>query len=329
MGHSCCRLRCCLAIAAAALPLSVAGRASAANVTWRAPSSCSESRSLVEQAERLLGRPLDSVDSVDFEIAVHEHDDGRWTVSLDAVERFTGERRRRELSGLSCAEVTDMAAVAVAMTVESGESTGTTTKAPDDGAPQQKPSRSSTATARPGAPPEKNRVKAPRRFGFSLNAAAAADAGALPNVAPGFDVGASLGHRSVRLTAFGEMFVSQTRDSGGKGGDFELLVGGFLACGVGKLSHLGILGCLGAEGGRLSGTGVGVRTAKSGESPWWAPRADVGVLVPLGARFSLLARLAATLPRVRREFVLDETTSVHQPAVATGRALVGIEIGLE
>jgi hypothetical protein len=60
-----------------------------------------------------------------------------------------------------------------------------------------------------------------------------------------------------------------------------------------------------------------------------APRADLGLELPLGGDFALYGRLGATVPTVRKEFVVDDETLVHRPAAVTGRLAVGLELRLE
>ena len=80
---------------------------------------------MTAQVERLIGRSLRDVAAVDFEVSV-QHVAGRptpWTLVVRTLVPDTAiEPRTRELNGASCAEVTDAAAVAIAMVVQEQDS---------------------------------------------------------------------------------------------------------------------------------------------------------------------------------------------------------------
>jgi hypothetical protein len=110
-----------LSVAAGVVLGGITSLARAAEVTWRAPPECSESHGTREEAERLLGRPLRSIDSVDFEVLIEEGPGGPWSLTLVTIERKDGVRRERVLQGASCDEVAAAAAVALAMVIDAGQ----------------------------------------------------------------------------------------------------------------------------------------------------------------------------------------------------------------
>jgi hypothetical protein len=306
--------------------LTFAAPAVAAGVAWQAPADCVEARATIEEAERLLGRPLSSVDWLDFDIVV-THPASGWSLTLGALDRRTGVRRERVLSGSSCDEVTKAGAVALAMVVDGGEST-----------PEQPP----VAEPEPIAAPEAAmHAPAPRAKRATKAASAshwrpaiwlggAGDVGALPEPSPGGEVGFALGHGVLRLEALGAIYLSGEQPVvADRGGEFQLTVASVQGCGRWQLGRLAPMVCLGAELGRLWGRGVGVDNPRSGESVWWAPRADAGALWGISRGFSLLGRLGLVLPQVRREFVLYDGLLVHRPGALDGRLAFGLEWAFE
>jgi hypothetical protein len=318
-----------LACAALAGGLMSTRGSAAADVRWLGPPGCTDARGTLEEAERLLGRPLSAVNSLDFEVRITD-DDGKWKLKLGTVERASGDRRERELVGESCDEVTAAAAVALAMVVSSSEPAPATTDAepaPAEAFAAEARSPSPTRTAPPPAssPPPKPDPAAPT---VSASLAVAGDAGALPSAAPGGEVAASLDRGPFRLTALGTLLAGSQRDALGKGADFQLLVGALLACGRRPMGPTVAAICIGAELGELSGEGAGVRNPRAGASLWWAPRLDLGLALPFSRNWSVFGRVGATLPRIRRDFVLGETVLVHRPGSVTGRLAIGVELGL-
>lgn len=97
--------------------------ARAATVAWSAPPECNDPRPTTEEAERLPGRPLVEVETVDFEVSIARADERDWSATLVTIAQRSHERRERVLRGTSCNEVTAAAAVALAMVVDASEPT--------------------------------------------------------------------------------------------------------------------------------------------------------------------------------------------------------------
>lgn len=88
-----------------------AGRAHAAELTWSAPADCGDAREVRAQVERLIERPLASVDTHDFAARIEPAGKG-WLLRLRTRSRADDSERVRELDAASCAELRDAAAVA-------------------------------------------------------------------------------------------------------------------------------------------------------------------------------------------------------------------------
>lgn len=283
--------------------LFIAAECRAASVSWSGTDECTERCATVEEAERLLGRSLQEVDSVDFELDVSKASDGSWLLRLVTASRATQERRERLLSGASCDEVAAAAAVAMAMVVNSSEADASV-------ATQREPARGeAVATAVPALeqnPPHRAAATTPRvpaapAVATSLSAAVTSDVGSLPGFSWGVEGAASARTGVWQVTALGAQFAGARELGAGKGADFDLAFGGLLGCGrLGGGATHGLL-CAGAEVGRMSGTGVGVRNPRSDSVFWWAPRVDAGVARQVGGRFAAFGRVGLASPQERRE----------------------------
>jgi hypothetical protein len=311
--------------------------ARAAELRWSAPDDCASRGAAQEQIERLVGRPLTEVDGVDFVASIERASAHEYRVTLHTILRDDGKPRTRVLIGSSCAEVADAAAVAIAIAIEGRDDIE---PEPAPGPPQraapvvaQPAAPNPSAQPAPVAPGASTADAAPRSDAvrLALTGGAALDDGALPGLALGAELELSLGWRELRVTALGAFFPSQRTylsASGGRGGEFQLALGGLLACGERAFGRFAALGCGGFELGELSAKGLGVRHPQLGDAFWRALRAEAGVRVALVDGLGAVARLGVAVPLERREFVLDATETVHRPSSVALRALLGLELAL-
>jgi hypothetical protein len=306
-------------------------RAHAATVDVRAPETCVDGAQLAEQVAILIGRPLAAVAGIDFVLAITPKSPG-WRLQLDmvasAAESNTAAPRSRELTAMTCTELADAAAVAIAMSIRSLEAA--------------KPRPAPTALASPATPPalavatrpadspviaSTPQQKRQERPGFAMSAAAVGDIGALPAPGVGLEVGGALSLSSLRLIARGTVFASQDkRLADGSGGDFTFAFGTLLACAQVAAGRPTVLGCAGFELGRLSGDGFGLARPRTGSAMWQALSAEVGVLVPVTRRVATVIRGGASVPLRRPEFVVDGAARVHRAASLDGRLALGLEL---
>jgi hypothetical protein len=278
----------------------------------------------------LTGRALVDVEGVDFELDVAQ-EGTRWKVVLRTVRQGEPAPRLRQLSGASCAEVTDAAAVAIAMAVNERQ----TMTEPESRAAEAAPSEPSSKPTQPlpsvsSAP---RREVRPARSSAALSAAVALDGvldvGALPNLAPGVELGVSAGFSGVKLLLLGSAFVAQqTRLEDGRGGEFRLLLGGALGCVQQLFGRIQGTACAGAELGQMAAEGLGVQHSRFGNRSWQAIRAEIGLTERLTPGLGLALRVAAIAPLARPEFVVDGAERVHRSSSLTGRTLLGIELQL-
>ncbi|HEY8926907.1 MAG TPA: hypothetical protein VIU64_21135, partial [Polyangia bacterium] len=91
----------------------------AADVRVHAERGCADRAEIADQVEALLGRPVESVEGLDFDVDLAERPDHRWRLRLATIGRADGARRYREIDGKDCAQLADAAAVAIAMSIQS------------------------------------------------------------------------------------------------------------------------------------------------------------------------------------------------------------------
>jgi hypothetical protein len=316
----------CFVACGAGIGIGADATAVAATVHLRAPDECAQEDDIVAEVDGLIGRPLSEVPGMKFEVEIARGASGKFRLHLSTIEG--AETRTRELAGNSCTELANVASVAIAMTIRASAASRERTPA----------ARTESASAPVG--PVRKAVSAspeaaaagdsPAGWRSSITLAAVADAGALPQAAPGGALELAVDAGSLRIVALGALFATERADVAGGSGDFELALGGLLGCYRRAMKRVTALACIGTEIGRLSGRGLGVSFSRFGSELWLAPRADVGIAVPLVARLLLVLRGGAAAPVFRpefTEFVSGDAIVVHQAARVTARATLGIEVG--
>jgi len=274
----------------------------AAEIRVRSVDSCAEASAITEQADNLKQT---------------------WRVRVDAINRADGSRRSRAITGHGCAELAEAAAVAIAMSADADVHQPA---AADDGPPPPPVAAVSTV-----APPTPSAAVAkrppPARMQPAVGLALAVDTGALPGVALGSALQASLRRQDLRLVVQAAFFPSQeTRVAGGIGGDFQLVLGGLLGCFAHGAERLTLSACAGGEVGRVTGSAIGVSTPRLGSALWAAGRAEVGAELTFASRFLVFVQGGVALPAKRPTFVVDGTVRVHQADGLTARSMLGIAV---
>jgi len=325
-------VRWCAALFAASFP----SLAAAAGLRYQAPSECPPVAAVQEEVERLLGSALADAAEVVVRVQITRAPKDDWRVVLTVHDEHQAEPRTRVISGHSCAEVADAAALAAAIAirgrdpepnpadsaVSSASAAGVERRAPPELDPNAGKARSQAA------PPRANSKRPPVRF--ALGASLLLDTRTLPSLAVGFEAAAlaDFPGPSLRGMLFGGLLGSQeVRLSNGHGAKFDLLYAGLGVCGVKPFDRLSGLLCAGIEAGALRGEGL-VSAPRLGNSAWLAPRVDVGLSVPLLWGFSLTARGGAAFPVLQKTFVVDGDQAVHRPEGPTARVSAGLELSL-
>lgn len=299
----------------------VAANAAGAELSWRGSSDCRRELEVAEQIESMTGRRLRDVDLADFELEPEPSAEGQ-RLTLTTITRASGERSSRVFEGKTCVDVTDAAAVAIALTIGSGPVAPEPSSSPGP-APSSSPNTAKSlrnpAPVPPATPP----------WRFSGAASVVVDSSVTPNPVAGGSLRLALGKPYFRFELEGTAFApSKQLDGDGRGGTFQLAVVAPLACLVREVGAPSLLACAGYEIGSLSAVGEGVTEPFDRTTLWQAGRAELGLLWPLSASVAIGGRLGGAVALTRRTFVLDNPTAVHRPPLLSGRLALGVEVRL-
>src|SRR6478609_2274000 len=89
----------------------------AADIRWSGDESCRRESEVSAQVEAATGRPNSSVEVADFELRVKSLSRTQWSLELSTVRRADRARSTRTIHGATCEEVTDAAAVVIALAI--------------------------------------------------------------------------------------------------------------------------------------------------------------------------------------------------------------------
>jgi hypothetical protein len=305
----------------------------AAELSWLGPEECANRAYVVEQVQALSRRSLEAAEGLVFAIRV-ERADAAWELFLTTRETVDGQTRERRFHGKTCTEVSDAAAVAIAMTLGENDDSTQSSELGQPGAEAEPPRQAEPAeypvvVSPKGAPETRARSAGDSGIGGLVGAAAVVDVGALPSVALGPEISLGLEWTKLRLVVQGGYLLPNRAElGGGRGGTFDLLFGTLLGCFAQPFGKSTGFGCLGYEIGSMSGEGTGVDDPHLGSALWQAGRFELGASVPVSEALRLVLGLGASVPLDRPEFVLDAGEVVHRPAPVTVRARAGVELSL-
>ena len=315
--------------------MSLSAPATAAQIRWTGDLSCQRQVEVAEQVAAMTGRDVSAIDSADFELVTQPLSDGTWRLELKTLRRADGTLSSRSLQGKTCVEVTDAAAVAIALAVgpqpEPVEPKMPTKLALTPAAPG---ANSATVSARPEADRQANSAS----LLWFAGSSGALDSSVTPQVALGGAVRFGLSwfpsrarQTRLRLELEGALYApTETASSQGEGGKFQLGYLAPLVCAERPAAGNALLACVGYEIGRLSGEGSGaaVTTSRHRDTLWSAARAELGLLVPIVSGVRAFGRGGAALPFVRHDFVVDGSDVVFRPSALSFRGQLGLELSL-
>lgn len=296
--------------------------ARAADIAWDAPDECQRAAVAAAQVEKLVGQRLASIDWISFEVEVSIADGAHRVVLRTLAE--ASAPREREITGASCAEVTDAVSVAIALTIS--ERARAQNAATAESEPSSEPSVEAAAPSSAAAEADDEGA-----LRFAVGAGVLVDAGALPNAVPGLDLGGALEWKTLRIGAFIAVFVPQDEQLPNEvyGGTFDLVLAGFDICAKPALDALHLLACAGFELGRIGARGDNrVVNAREGDAGWYAPRAELGAGYGFAGIVRVWLRGGIAIPLARPEFLLDGEDRVHKPSNISVRGLIALEIVL-
>ena len=343
-------------IAALALVLPTAsGQSPAFSLEWDAPPGCPDQGYVRGEVDRLVEGGGAVPIHVDARAQVQRAADDRWRVHL--VTLRNGATGERDLESTSCRSLADATALIVALTVDPERvaahqapqpvappppadagppetAAPAATAAPPQPAPPRPPPAPSTSTSPapprpPPAPSSSPPVPLPPGR-VAILPTLAGDVGTLPRPSYGVSLAAAVLLGRLRLEGFGtywppeSAYLSASTPAGPRG-DVQLATGGARACIVALPGRLELAACPGLEIGNLHGQGVGVRAALPADGLWVAATAAGRVTWRLLPNLGLTLDVGLAVPFLRDQIILDATT-IHQAAVAAGRAAIGPEL---
>jgi hypothetical protein len=248
-----------------------------------------------------------------------------YQLRLVVIDRLGGNRERR-IEGESCAQVTDAAAVVVALASDADDVEIALPPAVERGPspPVASPPSLPAPAAKPTAAPP-----APRSLVWEVGVIGGVDFNALPNATPGGGLVGALGFgpNDVELRATGFLPRRATLpDLPRFGGDIGLVAGALRYCralfGDGVLD---LAPCGGVEVGGMAATPVGLTAPGLHVGPWFAQELGLMGLVRLSSRVVVSLELDGLIGIVRPQFTLTPDT-VFQPPLGTARVLIGLRV---
>jgi len=297
--------------------------ARAAEIRWSGVEACRRESEVTEQVEAMTQRRLGEVDVADFSLELSRAEGDAFRLTLVTTPRHGGVPSTRSLQGASCVDITDAAAVAIALTIGTPEEQPANLPLPGPSplvsVKNEPRSVDSASPASPGPPRPQLRMG----LGGTLDSAVS------PHAVLGGALRLALAWPGYRLELEGAVYApAQVLDSEQRGGTFQLLYAAPLGCLSRALGGPQALACVGYEVGRLSATGVGVAEPFERHTFWHAARSELGLLWPLSSDLSISGRIGGALALARHTFVLDDPQAVHRPALLSLRAALGLELRL-
>ncbi len=297
------------------------GAAQAAEIRWSGAPECRRELEIVEQVETMTERRLGEVDVADFELVLAPARDGAFELTLVTVRRGGGVESRRTFASASCPNVTDAAAVAIALTI--GEPAAT------PNAPSPAPVFPTSSAAPAEKPVDRGATRRSTPISWRLGAGGVVDTAVTPHPVFGGAVRFAVAHGRLRVELEGAAFAtSSVVDERQRGGRFQLMYAAPLGCLTSSVGGASASLCAGYELGRITAQGRGVATPYERDTLWHALRGEVGVAVPLSPALWVTGRIGTAVALGRPRFVLDEPESVHRPALLSLRASAGLELAL-
>lgn len=276
-----------------------------------APKSCPDEAYVRSAIERLAGpRALAKAPQARVKIDVQTTAAGAFRAVVSIEHPGNAAPRDRSIDGPTCAEVTDAAAVAVALALEP----------PVIPVPPPPPSEE-IATAPP--PPSGTLIRPAVRLSLGFEAAGFPAPVPVAEIAVAFLVGRH------RFEAFGFDQFSAEVDAtagGASGATFSLTGGGFRYCYGVPFEAFEIGPCGSFEAALINGHAFGVQSPKPGHSPWLAPGLDFRAAWSAAPTFAITLALGGQVPLFHERFYVTGLGDLWRPPPIAARGLVGLEI---
>jgi hypothetical protein len=265
---------------------------------WEAPPECPQEAAFVAQIESFLGTPLNARGDRQLEIVgrVRTEEARGFVVKL----RVHASRRtqERELAHRDCSELTEAAALIVALAIDpqvvvqkpipkpalppateaavTPPSRETAVVRAEPAAAIPRRAAPATAASSVATPP----VAEPATLRYSLSALGLFGTGVLPDVGAGTGIHATLGPRRFRMAAEGAYWLSRFRALEGRAGAGVELGTWSVAlrgCGIPVTGDVTLSLCVGPVVGDMYGTGSGLSNPRTVHDHWSAVSAETSV----------------------------------------------------
>lgn len=306
-------------------PASGQERGSALSWTVDGLGECPTEEEVRADLERILLRPLSEAAAMGTHASVEVARAG--DAMIRASVRLSGEPEPRVLEAPSCRAVADGVLVVVAYAIDPASLVRARAERPQERIAEvlSTPApRAPQARPRSAAPPPVD----PMRFG--VFAAGSLDVGALPGAGLDGSLGAFLEIGRWQLEArlrYALPREQRLADSPALGGSFDLVdVAAFICLEAARAGALSLRACAQAEGGSISGQGIGSSRVQEGGALWLAVGLAPALALALGDHVRLVLRGEAVVALTRASFVIRPIGAVHESGPGDLRVGLGPEV---
>jgi hypothetical protein len=302
-------------------------------ISWSAPKSCPPREQAIKAIDTLLGDLEPRETRVRAGVTIKQR---RARFELELMLTTQSGTGKRSLSGETCNEVVDAAALIVAIAINpkvleraaaetSSESQGTADGTPEEAVTQIEPE----PAEEPPPTPTPERKPRPR---VAVHAAGGLGAFVLPGPTAALQLGVGVTGSHWRVDAIGSYWTRQTQVvSEMVSGHFQLGYAGVRGCGVPVAGPVEFPICGGLDVGAMRGEGLGegLRVARAQNAIWLAARAGPSVLWRTTRWLGLMLQADAVFPLLRPVFDTQPSgTEVFRAGPAGLKLLLGVEFRL-
>jgi hypothetical protein len=285
-------------------------------LSWHAAPECPSEAEVARKIDELVG-PNHAADALMARVVITSHG-AAWHASITLTRSDVSSER--VVDGESCASVTDVATVIVALAADPQSAEPVSTPAPTASlvVTNEPPNREEPA------PAERASVR-PLYAGASV----LIDGTMLASTSVGPELVFGWRHRSVRLevsAAFLPPVRGTVATNGSEGAELWLLRGGTRACWLPLASTIEVGPCAGLGLDMVSGHGFGAASTTS--TTMWTVTSSFGAMgsVRLTDTLSVRAGAGALVPFARPTFVIEGPGFVHRLPVASFAMSAGVEL---
>ncbi len=349
LAHAFCvflRVFACTALALVWLPCTSAMAEAELDLVWRSAPGCPDAIWAAQQITIQLGRELSAAAETQLRSQVEiVHAGARFRLTLRTSRgEITGERT---LEDARCEHVAEAATLMIALAIDESAlresqaqadklaqaQANASTQAAPPPRPDQQAGPATTTPRRTGPqhaepwPPARDQART--RSGLRARLSLLGDLGFLPS--PSFGPELALGvHRPRFAAEMSGFWLPERRSRGAPRVAVSLWAVALRGCLHRSSERWLIGGCLGAELGRVSAHGMGLRENLAKRALFAAMDALLRTRLRLAPRVWLASDLGLSAPFFRQRFVTQNTgdqsqTTLHTPQLLTARASLGIE----